>query len=82
MDQSQHSVSSSSEKYRTKASDLSPFNPNQRIGDVLGAREPVANVGNIEVHDASHMIIVGWKFNFINHIEYNQSQILDSFSSI
>ncbi|MBA0639928.1 hypothetical protein Goklo_022922 [Gossypium klotzschianum] len=49
MDQSQHSVSSSSEKYRTKASDLSPFNPNQQVGDVLGAREPVANVGNIEV---------------------------------
>ncbi|KAH1130356.1 hypothetical protein J1N35_001734 [Gossypium stocksii] len=53
MDQSQHSVSSSSEKYRTKASDLSPFNPNQQVGDVLGAREPVANVGNIEVYTNS-----------------------------
>ncbi|KAK8499467.1 hypothetical protein V6N12_011552 [Hibiscus sabdariffa] len=49
MDQSQHSVSGSSEKYRAKASDLSPFNPNQRVGDVLVAREPMGIVGNIEV---------------------------------
>ncbi|XP_039008630.1 kinesin-like protein KIN-14I isoform X2 [Hibiscus syriacus] len=48
-DQSQHSVSGSSEKYRAKASDLSPFNPNQRVGDILVAREPAGSVGNIEV---------------------------------
>ncbi|XVE73369.1 hypothetical protein DITRI_Ditri11bG0112500 [Diplodiscus trichospermus] len=50
-EQSNHSVSGagSSEKYRTKASDLSPFNPNQRIGDMLEARQPMGDVGNIEV---------------------------------
>ncbi|XVF32826.1 hypothetical protein REPUB_Repub17cG0116200 [Reevesia pubescens] len=48
-EQSQHSVSGSSEKYRTKAGDLSPFNPNQRVGDMLGARQPMGDVGNIEV---------------------------------
>ncbi|KAE8701923.1 Kinesin-4 [Hibiscus syriacus] len=48
-DQSQHSVSGISEKYRAKASALSPFNPNQRVGDVLVAREPEGSVGNIEV---------------------------------
>ncbi|KAK8998224.1 hypothetical protein V6N11_083617 [Hibiscus sabdariffa] len=46
-EQSQHSISStgSSEKYITKAtSDLSPFTPNHRVGDMLGARQPMANV--------------------------------------
>ncbi|XWS46601.1 hypothetical protein CRYUN_Cryun14cG0082400 [Craigia yunnanensis] len=45
----QHCVSGSSEKYRTKASDLSPFNPNQQVGDMLSARQPMGDVGNIEV---------------------------------
>ncbi|XWS31769.1 hypothetical protein CRYUN_Cryun23aG0104600 [Craigia yunnanensis] len=50
-EQSQHSASGtgSSEKYRTKASDLLPLNPNQRVGDMLGARQPMGDVGNIEV---------------------------------
>ncbi|XP_022770866.1 kinesin-like protein KIN-14I isoform X2 [Durio zibethinus] len=50
-EQSQHSVSgsSSSEKYRTKAGNLLPFNPNQQVGDALGARQPMGDVGNIEV---------------------------------
>ncbi|XP_039030935.1 kinesin-like protein KIN-14I [Hibiscus syriacus] len=52
-DQSQHSVSGSSKKYRAKTSDFSPFNPNQRVGDVLVAREPVGSMGNIEVFSNS-----------------------------
>ncbi|XVF22154.1 hypothetical protein REPUB_Repub12eG0149200 [Reevesia pubescens] len=48
-EQSQYSVSGSSEKYRTKASDLSPFNPNLRAGDMLGTRQPMGDMGNIEV---------------------------------
>ncbi|OMO63912.1 hypothetical protein CCACVL1_22188 [Corchorus capsularis] len=54
-EQSQHSVSGSSEKYRTKAGDLSPFNPNNRVGDALGARQPMNDVGNIEVCTNSTM---------------------------
>ncbi|KAI4349700.1 hypothetical protein L6164_010262 [Bauhinia variegata] len=49
----QHSLSASSEKYRTKASELSPFHNNQRgaetLGD-LGCRQPMVEVGNIEFH--------------------------------
>ncbi|XVE77567.1 hypothetical protein DITRI_Ditri13aG0073800 [Diplodiscus trichospermus] len=45
----QHCVSGSSEKYGTKGSDLSPFNPNQRVGDMLAARQPMGDVDNIEV---------------------------------
>lgn len=46
-----HSLSGtgSSEKFQTKASDLSPFTPNQRVGDMLGARQPMGDMGNIEV---------------------------------
>ncbi|OMO82036.1 hypothetical protein COLO4_23295 [Corchorus olitorius] len=54
-EQSHHSVSGSSEKYRTKAGDLSPFNPNNRVGDALGARQPMGDVGNIEVCTNSTM---------------------------
>ncbi|KAL4324849.1 hypothetical protein GQ457_11G002420 [Hibiscus cannabinus] len=51
-EQGQQSISStgSSEKYITKAtSDLSPFTPNHRVGDMLGARQPMGDVGNIKV---------------------------------
>ncbi|KAK6239436.1 hypothetical protein QUC31_004905 [Theobroma cacao] len=48
-EQSLHSVSASSEKYRTKASDLSPFSTNQRVGAMLSSRQPMGDVGNIEV---------------------------------
>lgn len=54
-------VTGSSEKHRTKASDLSLFNPNQRVGDMLGARQPMGDVGNIEVLISFH-IKIGWKF--------------------
>ncbi|RDY09590.1 Kinesin-like protein KIN-14I [Mucuna pruriens] len=49
--ESEHSLSSSSEKYRTKASELSPYHINQRdpdTGDQLGCRRPMVDVGNIE----------------------------------
>ncbi|KAK8611873.1 hypothetical protein V6N13_131911 [Hibiscus sabdariffa] len=51
-EQGQQSISStgSSEKYISKAtSDLSPFTPNHRVGDMLGARQPMGDVGNIKV---------------------------------
>jgi len=50
--ESEHSFSGSSEKYRTKASEPSPFHINQRVadtGDQLGCRRPMVEVGNIEV---------------------------------
>ncbi|KAL2345451.1 hypothetical protein Fmac_006736 [Flemingia macrophylla] len=50
--ESEHSLSSSSEKYRTKASELSPYHINQRdpnSGDQLGCRRPMVEVGNIEL---------------------------------
>ncbi|KAK7396924.1 hypothetical protein VNO78_18087 [Psophocarpus tetragonolobus] len=49
--ESEHSLSSNSEKYRTKASELSPYNINQRDPDMdqLGCRRPMVEVGNIEL---------------------------------
>jgi len=50
--ESEHSFSSSSEKYRTKTSELSPYHINQRDPDTvdqLGCRRPMVEVGNIEV---------------------------------
>ncbi|KAL5795665.1 hypothetical protein ACOSQ2_000485 [Xanthoceras sorbifolium] len=51
------STSGSSEKYRTKASELSPYNSNQRIADMLSDqnnyRQPMGEVGNIEVRNNS-----------------------------
>ncbi|KAK0580838.1 hypothetical protein LWI29_006857 [Acer saccharum] len=48
-----HSTSSSSEKSRTKASESSPYNSNQRTADMLSGqnnyRQPMGDVGNIEV---------------------------------
>ncbi|GMI76034.1 hypothetical protein like AT2G47500 [Hibiscus trionum] len=51
-EQSHQSISSTgiSEKYTTKATnDLSPFSPNHRVADMLGARQPMVDVGNIKV---------------------------------
>ncbi|XP_039013930.1 kinesin-like protein KIN-14I isoform X2 [Hibiscus syriacus] len=48
-EKNQHYEFNSSEKFRTKASDLSPFTPNHRAGDVLGARQPMGDMGNIEL---------------------------------
>lgn len=48
----EHSFSGSSEKYRTKASEPSPYHINQRVadtGDQLGCRRPMVEVGNIEL---------------------------------
>ncbi|XP_027349944.1 kinesin-like protein KIN-14I [Abrus precatorius] len=48
--ESEHSLSSSSGKYRTRASELSPYHINQRdadTGDQLGCRRPMVDVGNI-----------------------------------
>ncbi|CAL0311125.1 unnamed protein product [Lupinus luteus] len=50
--ESEHSFSSSSEKYRTKAQELSPYRTNQRDADTedhLGCRLPMVEVGNIEL---------------------------------
>ncbi|KAH9730623.1 kinesin-like protein KIN-14I [Citrus sinensis] len=53
----QYSMSGSSERYRTKPSELSPFNSNQGVGEMLGDqnsyRQPVGDVGNIEVQTNS-----------------------------
>ncbi|TKY61748.1 Kinesin-4 protein [Spatholobus suberectus] len=49
--ESEHSFSSSSEKYRTKASELSPYmkQGDPDTGDQLGCRRPMVDVGNIEL---------------------------------
>ncbi|XP_050237642.1 kinesin-like protein KIN-14I isoform X2 [Mercurialis annua] len=53
----QHSASGNSEKYRRKENDSSPFSSNQRQGDVAtdtnSFRQPMGDVGNIEVHTNS-----------------------------
>ncbi|WJZ90408.1 hypothetical protein VitviT2T_009554 [Vitis vinifera] len=55
----QHSFSNSSERYRTKASDLSPFHSNKQAGDMLddqnSCRQPMGDVGNIEARGNSMM---------------------------
>ncbi|KAF2325128.1 hypothetical protein GH714_022927 [Hevea brasiliensis] len=51
-----HSVSGNSEGYRRKENELSPFNSNQRLGDVNDSnsfRQPMGDVGNMEVHTNS-----------------------------
>ncbi|XP_039021281.1 kinesin-like protein KIN-14I [Hibiscus syriacus] len=51
-EQRQQSISSTgrSEKYRTKASsDLLPLSPNHRVGDMLGVKQLMGDVGNIKV---------------------------------
>ncbi|MED6135380.1 hypothetical protein PIB30_045885 [Stylosanthes scabra] len=48
--ESEHSFSGSSEKYRTRTGDLSPYHPNQRGTDAEdrpGCRQPMVEVGNI-----------------------------------
>ncbi|KAK7284615.1 hypothetical protein RJT34_19364 [Clitoria ternatea] len=55
--ESEHSLSSNSEKYRTKASELSPYHINHRdadTGDQLGFRRPMVDVGNIELQTNSN----------------------------
>ena len=49
--ESEHSLSGSSEKYRTRAGEVSPYHANQRGADIvsLGCRQPMLDVGNIEV---------------------------------
>ncbi|KAJ1412590.1 Spindle pole body-associated protein Vik1/Cik1, microtubule binding domain [Sesbania bispinosa] len=50
--ESEHSLSSSSDKYRTKASNLSPYHINQQVADTrdpLGCRRPMVEVGNIDL---------------------------------
>ncbi|QCD98258.1 kinesin family member C2/C3 [Vigna unguiculata] len=46
--ESEHSLCSSSEKYRTKGIELSPYQVPD-TGDQLGCRRPMVEVGNIEV---------------------------------
>ncbi|KAH1136262.1 hypothetical protein AAZX31_10G016100 [Glycine max] len=50
--ESEHSLSGSSEKYRTRAGEVSPYHANQRGADIvsLGCRQPMLDVGNIELH--------------------------------
>ena len=49
-----HSFSNSSERYKTKASDLSHFHCKKQAGDMLDdqntSRQPMWDVGNIEVN--------------------------------
>lgn len=56
-EQMQHSMSGSSEKSRKKASDTSPFHTNWQAGDMFGdqdsCRQPMGDVGNIEVRNNS-----------------------------
>lgn len=46
-------IANNSERYKTKASPLSPLNPNQRIGDMLtvqnNCQQPMGGVESIEV---------------------------------
>lgn len=53
-DPMQHSVSGSSEKYRMKATEVSPFQSKKRdaglFGDHNSCRQPMGDVGNIEVN--------------------------------
>ncbi|ESW35145.1 hypothetical protein PHAVU_001G210500 [Phaseolus vulgaris] len=54
--ESEHSLCSSSEKYRTKGDELSPYHVNLRdpdTGDQLGCRRPMVEVGNIELQSNS-----------------------------
>ncbi|XP_004495930.1 kinesin-like protein KIN-14I [Cicer arietinum] len=49
---SEHSLSSSSGKHRTTASELSPYNATQRGADIVdpfGCRQPMVDVGNLEL---------------------------------
>lgn len=53
----QRSVLGSSDKYKTKAGELSPFPLNHQgadiMGDKIGCRQPMGNLGNIELHNNS-----------------------------
>ncbi|KAK7379017.1 hypothetical protein VNO80_04469 [Phaseolus coccineus] len=55
--ESEHSLCSSSEKYRTKGDELLPYHMNLRDpdtgGDQLGCRRPMVEVGNIELQSNS-----------------------------
>ncbi|XLR67880.1 hypothetical protein HN51_014928 [Arachis hypogaea] len=54
--ESEHSFSGSSEKYRTRAGDLSPYHASQRgtdAGDRPGCRQPMVDVGNIGLQSKS-----------------------------
>ncbi|XP_034704061.1 kinesin-like protein KIN-14I, partial [Vitis riparia] len=55
----QHSFSNSSERYRTKTSDLPPFHCKKQAGDMLddqnSCRQPMWDVGNIEARNNSMM---------------------------
>lgn len=50
----QRSVLGSSDKYKTKAGELSPFPLNHQSTDIMGdkidCRQPMGNLGNIEVN--------------------------------
>ncbi|GAU31643.1 hypothetical protein TSUD_38400 [Trifolium subterraneum] len=50
---SEHSISGSSGKYRTAASELSPYHASQRAADIVdgpfGFRQPMFDVGNLEL---------------------------------
>ncbi|KAJ0054142.1 hypothetical protein Pint_00922 [Pistacia integerrima] len=50
----EHSMSGSSERYRTKTSELSPFISNQRVGDILGDQNSYRQaMGDVEVQTNS-----------------------------
>ncbi|XP_019428732.1 PREDICTED: kinesin-like protein KIN-14I isoform X2 [Lupinus angustifolius] len=63
-----HSSSASSRKYRTKkASELSPYHASQRGADIagdLGCRQPMVDVGNLELHSNTTLRQKSQSFDF------------------
>ncbi|XP_054786853.1 kinesin-like protein KIN-14I [Prosopis cineraria] len=64
-----HSLYGSSERYRKKASsELSPYHTNKRgadtVADHLGCRQPMVDVGNIELHSNSTLKPKAQNFDF------------------
>ncbi|KAH1078940.1 hypothetical protein GLYMA_19G213600v4 [Glycine max] len=65
--ESEHSFLGSSEKHRTKASELSPYHINQRGPDAvdqLGCRQPMVEVGNIELRSNTTVRLKTQSFDF------------------
>ncbi|CAL0300239.1 unnamed protein product [Lupinus luteus] len=66
--QSDQSLSASSEKYRKKkGSELSPYHANQRGADIvgdLGCRQPMVDVGNLELHSNTTLRQKSQSFDF------------------
>ncbi|XP_027363433.1 kinesin-like protein KIN-14I [Abrus precatorius] len=65
--ESEHSLSGSTGKCRTMASELSPYHANQRDANIvsgLGCRQPMIDVGNIELHSNTTLRQKSQSFDF------------------